>query len=604
MKRSASGPGPSRLRRLPWAWGSAIAALTALLYWRAPWLGFTGDDALVLYHLRRLGGIQHAAAFFSALDFFSYYRPLGFLSFAGDAAAWGLRPGGFHLTNIVLHATNAVLVLALGRRLLPPWAAGVAAALFLVHASNQEAVYWISARFDLMATLGTLATVLLATRREAAWIAVSLGTFALALLSKEAALAAPVVVGAYLVFVERARPRRVVVVLALMLGVVAAYSLMRSVVGGLDATGGASRLPKALMLIGATGLLMILARGGWERAVAMVAAARPGPAALAGVGFALVAALVSLMPELGAGVREKLSFAGFAAFYLVSPVVAPPPPPYFLDQATPVYWVGGIAAGLSAAGLIVALGRRFASDGVGVFLLAFTAAALLPVSSLMEGQRYLYMGSVGVSLGVGWFVAGTGGRVRRVALAAIGVVFAVSAWQVQVKGADWAWASGMTSRGAALVNSELPACGQGDVVFLVAPVGIRGVYSHFYHQTFSQDGGCEPGSYQAIVRMVRTDQPIEVRWISPRTVVVRAPHYRGNFMLSRDLREFTLALRSTRQARFLTPLGLVTAKPDGDAEEVTLELAPAVEPGRLRFYCFSGGEVRRAGPAWPGPAGR
>jgi hypothetical protein len=225
-----------------------------------------------------------------------------------------------------------------------------------------------------------------------------------------------------------------------------------------------------------------------------------------------------------------------------------------------------------------------------------TAGALLPVSSLTEGQRYLYLGSVPVSIGLALALGEAAGRWRRTAVAATVLYLCVCAWQVQLKGADWVWATGMLSRGAALVNADLPACDQGDVVFLTAPIGVRGVYSHFYHQTFSQDGGCEPRSYRAVIRMVRTDQPIEVRWETARRLVVTAPAYGGNFVLSADLREFTVAQRSQRSARLETPLGLVTSRPEGAAQVVTIDLAPSVDLSQTRIYYFARGDVRRIPP--------
>jgi hypothetical protein len=594
-QRPDSGPDYRGTRSVA-AWSVLLVLGTLALYWRAPLLGFAGDDALVLYHLKRLGGIFQPGAYFTALDFFSYYRPLGFLSFAADAALWSFRPGGFHVTNVVLHAVNGVLVFALARRVLTVRTAALAAALFIAHPSNQEAAYWISARFDLLAALFVLMTVLLATRERAIWVAASLVTFSLALLSKEAALAAPIIVGAYEVFVRRARTSRVVAVLGLMLAVIAGYAVVRSAVAGLDPTGGASRLPKAVMLVAGVGVLIALSRFGWERWLGRMPRVRLAPASIAVVlGIAAIVA-VSLQPVVGAPLRQKLSFAGFASFYLFSPVVAPVPPPLFIDPTTPVYWAGGLAALLAMAALLVFARRRVAADGVWLFLIASTAGALLPVSSLTEGQRYLYLGSIGVSLGLAKWCAECAGALRRPATVVVALVLVVSVWQVQVKGSDWAWATRMLARGAALVNADLPGCDQGDVVFAVAPVGIRGVYSHFYHQTFSQDGGCEPGSYRALVRMVRLDQAINVRWEEPRTLVIRAPRYRGNFVLSPDLREFAVEQRSVRHAAFQTPLGELVSRPDGDAQEVRLALAPEADLGRLRFYYFAEGEVRRVPP--------
>jgi hypothetical protein len=580
-------------RSLSKIWPALLIVFVALVYWRAPLLGFAGDDALVLYHLKRLGGLAHAGAFFTGLDFFSYYRPLGFLDFAIDLALFGARPAGFHAANVALHALNAVLVFIVARRLLPAPAAALAAVLFAAHPSNQEAVYWISARFDLLATCGVLVTLILATRGGLAWPLLAMLSFALALLSKEAALAAPLLVGAYEVFVRRSPSSRVVALLVAMLVVIGAYAMVRSVIGGLDPTGGPGRLPKAAMLLAGVAVLMVVSRTGWERAAAAVDRITPAPAAIVVLLLLGTAALACLAPGTGAPMREKLSFAGFACFYLFSPVVAPAPPPYFLDPATPAYWAGGLGVVAGVSALLFFSRARWSRDGTWLFIAATTAGALLPVSSLTEGQRYLYLGSVGVSLGAAKLVTEAAGGWRRFARVAVVAFLGVSVWQIQLKGADWAWATGMLSRGAALVNADLPACGAGDVIFLTAPTGVRGVYSHFYHQTFSQDGGCEPGSYRAVARMVRTDQPVEVAWQGPRRLVVRAPAYRRNFLLSADLRAFSIEQRSRRTARLETPLGLVTSAPDGAAQVLTIDLAPSLDLDQARFYYFSEGEVRR-----------
>jgi hypothetical protein len=350
------------------------------------------------------------------------------------------------------------------------------------------------------------------------------------------------------------------------------------------------------MLVAGVGALVALSHFGWKRWLDWTHRIKLAPAVIAVVLLIPAVVAVSLQPVVGAPLRQKLSFAGFASFYLFSPVVAPAAPPFFIDPTTPVYWAGGLAALLAIAGLLAFARRRIGTDGAWLFVIVATAGALLPVSSLTEGQRYLYLGSVGVSLGLAKWWADCAGRLRRPAAVVVALVLALSVWQVQMKGSDWAWATRMLSRGAALVNADLPGCDQGDVVFAVAPVGIRGVYSHFYHQTFSQDGGCEPGSYRAIVRMVRLDQAIDVRWEEPRTLVIRAPRYRRNFVLSPDLRQFVVEQRSVRHATLGTPLGALVSRPDGHAQEVRLALAPEADLGRLRFYYFAEGEVRRVPP--------
>lgn len=87
----------------------------------------------------------------------NYYRPLTSLSFAIDYAIWGLRPFGFHLTNIFLHVSAGVLLYLVLRQLSgtpthPSWFwqewQWWIAALFLVHPLQTEAVTYINSRGD------------------------------------------------------------------------------------------------------------------------------------------------------------------------------------------------------------------------------------------------------------------------------------------------------------------------------------------------------------------------------------------------------------------------------------------------------------------------
>ena len=587
-----------------WAWGLATFLFALRVYYRAPELGFAGDDALVLYHVRRLGGLSNPWEFFT-LDFFAYFRPLGFLTHAFDAWAWDGLPAGFHITNVLLHAVNGVLVFLLARRVMSLPLAGLAAALFVSHASNQEAVFWVSARFDVLATLFVLTAVLLTTR--ASWASVAGGAlaFALALLSKEAALATPLIVGAYIVFVERATWRRTAIVIGALLATIGLYSVVRSTIGGLDPTGGASRLPKAVMLFGAAAGLVWLSRADWPRVVTRIERLRAVPFAL--VSLVLIGGLgaAALVPgRVGAIVREKLAFAGYAGYYLLSPIVSPAPPPYFLDPDTRVYWSAGLLVVAFVLASLFLLRRAIAQYATWLFILAAIAGALVPVLSLTDGQRYMYVPSIGVSLGLAYASMRFRGRWRTAWVTLLGALIVVSMWQVQKKADDWEWAGDMTAEAIAKVGRDLPACDRGDVVFLLAPVSQRGVYSHFYHQTFSMYGGCEPASYQAVARAVRVTGPVGVFWTAPDTVVLFAEHYQGNFVLSRDLRQFTIGLRATREASLDTPLGRVDARAVGDTQWLRLRLAPGVDRQALRLYVFGDRGVERVQvPKGPFPEG-
>ena len=125
---------------------------------------FIFDDLGIVTALREngLGSIR-----FQANETSRYLRPLLMLSFWFDIFLWEGRPGLMRLENILLHATNAVLVFAVTKQLLvgrpktESYLSLLAASLFLIHPVTSEAVNWISGRSDLLAALFVLAGFLL-----------------------------------------------------------------------------------------------------------------------------------------------------------------------------------------------------------------------------------------------------------------------------------------------------------------------------------------------------------------------------------------------------------------------------------------------------------
>src|SRR5207249_7146393 len=55
------------------------------------------------------------------------YRPLTWMTYGADYVLWGWRAGGYHLTNLLLHVVNAVLVYWVARRVLGLASRGVVA---------------------------------------------------------------------------------------------------------------------------------------------------------------------------------------------------------------------------------------------------------------------------------------------------------------------------------------------------------------------------------------------------------------------------------------------------------------------------------------------
>src|SRR5947209_4290195 len=82
-----------------------------------------------------------------------YWIPLTWLSYQLDYHLYGLAPGGYHRTNLLLHAANALLLFLLLCRLTgATWPSGFAAALFALHPLQVESVAWVTERKDVLST--------------------------------------------------------------------------------------------------------------------------------------------------------------------------------------------------------------------------------------------------------------------------------------------------------------------------------------------------------------------------------------------------------------------------------------------------------------------
>ena len=139
------------------------------------------------------------------------YRPLRDMTYVLDFALWGERAFGFHLTSILIHLANTLLVFALIRRftreVLPPT---LAALIFAVQPVQVDAVAYISGRRDILFSFFYLASFhfYLSYRklvsdnprqrpfqlRAGLFLGLFLCCWALSLLSKEMAASLPLII--------------------------------------------------------------------------------------------------------------------------------------------------------------------------------------------------------------------------------------------------------------------------------------------------------------------------------------------------------------------------------------------------------------------------
>ena len=219
-------------RTLRYYLAGSVSIATFLVYLPSLRNGFVGwDDGPYVTANPFIRSLNLDLLRWAFLDFYSYnWHPLTWISHALDYAAWGLDPFGHHLTNLLLHAADSLLVTLLAIRLLETAkrtaqggpakdfpnestilvAGGVTGLLFGLHPVHVESVAWVAERKDLLCALFFLLAVLgylkYASGSGSAtpvqppvpryfdrWYLFALGCCLLALLSKPMAVSLPFV---------------------------------------------------------------------------------------------------------------------------------------------------------------------------------------------------------------------------------------------------------------------------------------------------------------------------------------------------------------------------------------------------------------------------
>jgi len=90
----------------------------------------------------------------------AFWHPLTWLSHMLDTQLFGLNPAGHHLTNLLLHLANVLLLFGVLQRMTGEmWRSALAAALFALHPLNIESVAWVAERKNVLSTLFWLLTI-------------------------------------------------------------------------------------------------------------------------------------------------------------------------------------------------------------------------------------------------------------------------------------------------------------------------------------------------------------------------------------------------------------------------------------------------------------
>lgn len=146
-----------------WAICMFLAALTAAAY--APVRGYAfityDDPGYVANNPHVQAGLSWETLRWSLTSTEqSNWHPLTWLSHALDCQFFGLDPGAHHITNVVIHVINAILLFLLLEKVTRATGCSfLAAALFALHPFNVDSVAWIAERKNVLSTMLFLLTL-------------------------------------------------------------------------------------------------------------------------------------------------------------------------------------------------------------------------------------------------------------------------------------------------------------------------------------------------------------------------------------------------------------------------------------------------------------
>jgi protein O-mannosyl-transferase len=141
-----------------------LALGTLILYWpitNHPFINFDDDDYIVGNPHVTAGLTWPGIVWAFKTDHAANWHPLTWISHMADCQLYGLNPGGHHLTNLLFHIANTLLLFAWLKNLTGAmWRSAFVAALFAWHPLHVESVAWASERKDVLSAFFWMLTLL------------------------------------------------------------------------------------------------------------------------------------------------------------------------------------------------------------------------------------------------------------------------------------------------------------------------------------------------------------------------------------------------------------------------------------------------------------
>jgi tetratricopeptide (TPR) repeat protein len=181
---------------------SLVSIAAVLIYGNTVSNSFVYDDDNIILNSRFIRSWRNLPALFNP-DYFASsregtYRPVATLSYLIDHSIWKLQPVGYHLTNVLVHTANGILLFLFLQHIWKGWQAALACALlFVAHPINTESINVVSFREELLVLFFSLCSFLAYCRIKPGdphrwrYSCISIACLVFALFSKEIAFFLP-----------------------------------------------------------------------------------------------------------------------------------------------------------------------------------------------------------------------------------------------------------------------------------------------------------------------------------------------------------------------------------------------------------------------------
>ncbi len=143
--------------------GLFLVIATLSVYWEVQNHVFVifDDDLYVTQNLKVRSGLSRENITWAlSSGHASNWHPLTWFSHMLDVKLYGLSPGRHHMTNVLFHILNSLLLFIILRRMTGSvWRSGFVAALFALHPLQVESVAWVAQRKTVLSTFWGILTL-------------------------------------------------------------------------------------------------------------------------------------------------------------------------------------------------------------------------------------------------------------------------------------------------------------------------------------------------------------------------------------------------------------------------------------------------------------